>query len=84
MNKLKHFFKFVRLIIWMRKDLWTVSVAPIIHWHLVPLWSMDDYQIAWTELHKAHLIYARKLNKKLGVKFYDAGRKSRTKKNENN
>lgn len=63
----------------MRKDLWTVSISPIIHWHLVPLWSMEDYEIAWTELHKAHLIYARKLNKKHGRPIYNAGRKPRNK-----
>jgi hypothetical protein len=60
--------------------IWKLSVnynSLYIHWHLTYGWSWKDYNVQWKELHKAHLIYARKLNRKYGKKLYFAGRTPR-------
>ena len=61
--------------------IWLMSTYPAgIHWHFVPLIDKAGYDIAWKELHKAHITYARKLNKLYGRKLYNAGKAPRAKK----
>jgi len=87
MNKLKFNLMRIKNILTLMKvmwpTLWYVSQAPNVHFHLVPLWRKEDYDVAWKYLHEAHLKYARILNKRMrergytGHNIYNAGRKSR-------
>lgn len=61
MERIKRFLSLLRSIV---PVLWHQSVAPIVHWHIVSLFSAEEYKVVFEELHSAHLKYARRLKSK--------------------
>lgn len=47
----------------MIPDVWKMSVRErgYFHFHFVKVFTYEEYMIAWTELHKAHIAYTKKL-----------------------
>ena len=68
---------FLKQVIVVSFDLAFRRKVMFLHYHIGYGWQSKDYQVIWKELHKAHLVYARKLNRKYKMKAYDAGGKNR-------
>jgi hypothetical protein len=78
MNKVYYFLilkwiMFRRFLAFLR-DIWKVikiywyfyRIGSLgVHYHIVGFRSQEEYKIIWTELHKAHLIYMRRLRGKM-------------------
>src|SRR5579872_1083741 len=45
-----------------------------VHYHFAYGWDMEDLEIEWQELHKAHKVYAKKINNKYGRDLINPGK----------
>lgn len=59
---MKQVIQFIRNFWRLKGDLWRASTAPGLHWHFFGFHQYWVYKIAWEELHKAHLIYIKRIN----------------------
>lgn len=76
-NKIRQIRLFLTTVIDIIKFCYILSFkfnSQFIHYHLGYGWDYKDLDIIWQELHKAHKIYAKKLNKKYKKKLYNPGK----------
>jgi len=57
--------QFIRNFWHLKSDLWNASKMPGLHWHFFGFDQYWAYQIAWEELHKAHLKYIERIAKRV-------------------